>query len=110
MALKTGGVCNTNRFLEIPLTNDIIERVETMTKQQINKEVFKPGSMLLYELQGRLGFQEDTFDDDVQTGANDDNDGNMVEDAEIQEPAPLMVVPGGVNIIDDSDNNSTDDD
>eukprot|EP00957_Ditylum_brightwellii_P000562 43474-Ditylum_brightwellii.AAC.1 len=34
----------------------------------------------------------------------------MAEDAEIQEPAPPMVVPEGVNIIDDSDNNSTDDD
>eukprot|EP00957_Ditylum_brightwellii_P056433 4277606-Ditylum_brightwellii.AAC.1 len=65
MALKTGRVCNTNQFLEIPLTNDIIERVETMTKQQINKEVFTPSSMLLYELQGRLGFQEDIADDDV---------------------------------------------
>eukprot|EP00957_Ditylum_brightwellii_P144962 11041572-Ditylum_brightwellii.AAC.1 len=34
----------------------------------------------------------------------------MAEDAEIQEPAPPMVVPNGVNNIDDSDNNSTDDD
>eukprot|EP00957_Ditylum_brightwellii_P116094 8856254-Ditylum_brightwellii.AAC.1 len=67
MALKTSRVCNTNQFLEIPLTDDIIERVETMTKQQINKEMFKPSSMLPYELQGRIGFQEDMSDDDVQT-------------------------------------------
>ncbi len=32
MALKTGQVWNTNQFLEIPLTDDIIEQVETMTK------------------------------------------------------------------------------
>eukprot|EP00957_Ditylum_brightwellii_P152304 11595475-Ditylum_brightwellii.AAC.1 len=64
-----------------------------MTKQQIDKEVFKPSSMIPYELQGRLGFQEDTSDDDIQTDANDDNDDNMAEDAAIQELAPPLVVP-----------------
>eukprot|EP00957_Ditylum_brightwellii_P001717 132737-Ditylum_brightwellii.AAC.1 len=95
MALKTGRVCNTNQFLEILLTNDIIECVETMTNQQINKEMFKPSSMLPYQLQGRLGFQENTSEDDVRTDANDDNNDDMAEDAEIQEPTPPMVVSEG---------------
>eukprot|EP00957_Ditylum_brightwellii_P043559 3302638-Ditylum_brightwellii.AAC.1 len=81
-----------------------------MTKQQIDKEVFKPSSMLPCELQGRLGFQEDISDDDVRTDANDDVDDDMAEEAEIREPAPPIVVPKGVNVIDDSDNNSTDND
>eukprot|EP00957_Ditylum_brightwellii_P074228 5640330-Ditylum_brightwellii.AAC.1 len=53
MALKSGRVWNTNQFLELPLTDNIIERVETISNQQIDKAIFEASLMLPYELQDR---------------------------------------------------------
>ena len=40
MALKTGRVWNTNQFLENPMTDDIIDCIENMSKQQSDKLEF----------------------------------------------------------------------
>eukprot|EP00957_Ditylum_brightwellii_P180191 13725727-Ditylum_brightwellii.AAC.1 len=77
MALKTGCVWNTNQFLELPLTDDIIEQVETITKQQIDKAVVEASSMLPYELQDRLGFKEVG---DTNTDADTDNNDTAVNE------------------------------
>ena len=51
MALRTGQVWNNNQFLENPLTDDIIDRVENISKQQSEKLELETPSMSEYELQ-----------------------------------------------------------
>eukprot|EP00957_Ditylum_brightwellii_P132477 10102519-Ditylum_brightwellii.AAC.1 len=98
MALKLGCFWNTNQFLELPLTDDIIERVETITKQQIDKVVFEASLMLPYELQDRHGFKEV-----INNNTDADTDNNDPSMNEAVDPDPLVMVMDGVNLIDDND-------
>eukprot|EP00957_Ditylum_brightwellii_P120681 9205115-Ditylum_brightwellii.AAC.1 len=98
MALKSGRMWNANQFLELPLTDDIIERAETITKQQIDKAVFEASLMLPYELQDRHRFKEVRNDD-----TDEDTDSNYPAMNEAADPDPLIMVPDGVNLIDDDD-------
>ena len=50
MALMTGRVWNTNQFLEIPISDDVIDRVDNMSKVLSNKSDFELSSMLPYEI------------------------------------------------------------
>eukprot|EP00957_Ditylum_brightwellii_P098480 7502628-Ditylum_brightwellii.AAC.1 len=59
--------------------------------------------MLPHELQDRLGFKEVS---DINTDAYTDNNDTAVN--EVVDPDPLVVVPDGVNLIDDDDGSDRD--
>eukprot|EP00957_Ditylum_brightwellii_P017080 1288395-Ditylum_brightwellii.AAC.1 len=103
MALKSGRVWNTNQFFELPLTDNVIERVETITKQQIDKAIFEASLMVPYELQDRHGFKEVS-----NANADADTDNNDPAVNEAVNPEPLVVVLDGVNLIDDDDGSDRD--
>ena len=79
MALRTGRVWNTNQFLENPITNHIIDRIENMSKQQSCKTDFETPSILPYEL------HEDKNDENNSENLNNDDSDNDFVDDEIDE-------------------------
>eukprot|EP00957_Ditylum_brightwellii_P211596 15366352-Ditylum_brightwellii.AAC.1 len=78
-------------------------QVETITKQQIDKVAFEASLMLPCELQDRLGFKGiGNTDTDADTDINDTAVNEVVD------PDSLVVVPDGVNLIDDDNGSDRD--
>eukprot|EP00957_Ditylum_brightwellii_P171647 13067885-Ditylum_brightwellii.AAC.1 len=65
--------------------------------------IFEASLMFPYELQGRLGFKKVS---DTNTDADTDNNDTVVN--EVVDPDPPVVIPDGVNLIDDDDSSDRD--